>query len=1396
MQATLVASTVCCGGPVSDKAPNSAPEHCHDIKDGKYGMDVDRHVDDNDLAGSQQAYGDLNAQPVLRSAQNVEPCNWLQRIRSWPSSLTAHRSIPLNPSPPSSSLLPTTFAILSDVRPFCMTSPSILDPARIQESPTRLAVSSRKGKEREPAQSTDIAERIFAIQRKQAAATRGREKPERVSQPSSSTSRTMPPHQHSPRKLHTPPTVNSNILVSQTAPAHMEADPDEFSRLKISATSPRGSHTKPQTVGTSGLGKLYNPNTDSARRPVITAEPDNISDATSSSYAPRGPSSHPRPAAYMGRGSSEQHRQLFDHRKDDPVRFSVLTRSPVASGSPLNSSQNGGRPTPTPKSSGDWVSASSTSSASYAQSTISSNFTLSSTSTDASSASSALFDSSNPTGRTSEDSATGTNAFSMQLKKLYRAISALENKILGEDRDRERDEDGERDGQQRVRVLFKGPPSATGLRTTEVKGGDEEAEKERWQRLIKDHEELAEKMRNLLELTLAPSVPASLRNIPTKYNLIPRLWLHAFQRLLESLRRAAMPPNSSELALEHLQVMSSVVFNLRHNSNRSRAYAAFRDLCVHLLWCTAEHPDFASFRSGWLEALGDLSRYFLVVSMMADQKHASNSTLTISAIARNNQFLTPTTPRPSTPRDTSIMTDAQPSNQVSPTPAARIDDSPPSSHMEAENMNVNVASVGVAAARAMELESDKDHWRRISKEWFSRALAVVPNTGKLHHHLGVLIRDRDMREEDMRGVYHFVKRLSFRCGPPAQTRRQALDAQLSELFLLMHGMLFTNIQLDDFKGVLERFQEKLQIEGGGVVEEREWIMMAVTNIASVLEYGRPTALLRRVANIGGPNSNTVPLSGAMAGKVKLMMAKRLDDDKKMDVDEEEEDGEATNVGPASPVIPEAPVPSPNTLQLPASLQLAMQLTFSMLSLTFQHPRRRLSQIARPTMIPYITVLLTFLATLAAFLNSIPRKILLRELKKAHAEGEMLLTSGCVPLPEDWCLRGLGWTGKRVFERGFWQKGAGAGAVGEERNIEVEVLDRVEERNQVVDGVIEDEDNSIQAESSHEAGEIERWVRVARAGLKIVKYVDGFVYVPATTLDARGEFKVDGVLAQKVERWKEEERREREEDERRHMRTGWDDDSMDVDDDEGVNADDESSEDSEDDEEDSAEIRALKARRRYLRSLLQSSSRTFASPSAPRRSRGPAARKAAGPRRSVHVVPGYTVLVVDTNILLSSLSTFASLVESHRWTVVVPLPVIMELDGLAKSASPLGEAAANAVNFITSHIHSHSTSLKVLTSRGNYLSSLSIRTELVDFADDEASWERNMDDLILRATIWQDEHWVDRSALLKSDDSIRDTTSAAKVVLLSFDRMLRLKARSRQLSAANEQDLASIFAAGT
>ena len=41
--------------------------------------------------------------------------------------------------------------------------------------------------------------------------------------------------------------------------------------------------------------------------------------------------------------------------------------------------------------------------------------------------------------------------------------------------------------------------------------------------------------------------------------------------------------------------------------------------------------------------------------------------------------------------------------------------------------------------------------------------------------------------------------------------------------------------------------------------------------------------------------------------------------------------------------------------------------------------------------------------------------------------------------------------------------------------------------------------------------------------------------------------------------------------------------------------------------------------------------------------------------SLNIVPGYTILVLDTNVILSSLSAVASIMESLRWTIVIPVP---------------------------------------------------------------------------------------------------------------------------------------------
>jgi protein SMG6 len=159
-----------------------------------------------------------------------------------------------------------------------------------------------------------------------------------------------------------------------------------------------------------------------------------------------------------------------------------------------------------------------------------------------------------------------------------------------------------------------------------------------------------------------------------------------------------------------------------------------------------------------------------------------------------------------------------------------------------------------------------------------------------------------------------------------------------------------------------------------------------------------------------------------------------------------------------------------------------------------------------------------------------------------------------------------------------------------------------------------------------------------------------------------------------------------------------------------------------------------------------------------------------------------MLVFDTNVLLSSLSLFSKLVESGIWSIVVPLPVVTELDGLSKEPAPLGPSAKQAIQYLESRIRTHSLCLKIQTTKGNYLSDLLIRTETHDNVD-----ERTMDDRILNIARFQQDHFVDRSSILGGRSG-----EGTKVVLVTFDRNLRLKARSRGVDAADEKEMAGIM----
>ncbi|KIM56461.1 hypothetical protein SCLCIDRAFT_29596 [Scleroderma citrinum Foug A] len=239
----------------------------------------------------------------------------------------------------------------------------------------------------------------------------------------------------------------------------------------------------------------------------------------------------------------------------------------------------------------------------------------------------------------------------------------------------------------------------------------------------------------------------------------------------------------------------------------------------------------------------------------------------------------------------------------------------------------------------------------------------------------------------------------------AQSCRSQPDASTLDLFILLHGILFTNIQLDDFTLTLMHFLERLEVE---VAEEREWIMMAIIN--TIMEYGR-LSILHKVGGLGGScEVNGVTLAHVIVKRSPVIHHEVVCEDWQMDVNDE------------SPHVPFAaahvsPVLSDTDLvtELPPWFKFAMHLTFSMLLFILCHPTRKASQFLKPSLNPYLIVVLTFLVTmtkhaetllvleclmpwedLVQFFSTIPRTVMAAHVPTINGEGWPMLTSGCTP----------------------------------------------------------------------------------------------------------------------------------------------------------------------------------------------------------------------------------------------------------------------------------------------------------------------------------------------------------------------------------------------------------------
>ncbi len=149
-----------------------------------------------------------------------------------------------------------------------------------------------------------------------------------------------------------------------------------------------------------------------------------------------------------------------------------------------------------------------------------------------------------------------------------------------------------------------------------------------------------------------------------------------------------------------------------------------------------------SFKTAWIESLGDLARYRMAVAGLNAALNAKN----------REGFI----------RNKTRGQNGSASNAAAPK-QKRIDDSDDEGDdaasdakyrraRERNEIAADRASIGSDALGDWELE-EKETWRITARDWYAQALTEVPGTGRLHHHLGVL-----SRSEELLALHHFCRR--------------------------------------------------------------------------------------------------------------------------------------------------------------------------------------------------------------------------------------------------------------------------------------------------------------------------------------------------------------------------------------------------------------------------------------------------------------------------------------------------------------------------------------------------------------------------------------------------------------------------------------------------------------
>ncbi|KAL4223249.1 Smg-6 [Mactra antiquata] len=157
------------------------------------------------------------------------------------------------------------------------------------------------------------------------------------------------------------------------------------------------------------------------------------------------------------------------------------------------------------------------------------------------------------------------------------------------------------------------------------------------------------------------------------------------------------------------------------------------------------------------------------------------------------------------------------------------------------------------------------------------------------------------------------------------------------------------------------------------------------------------------------------------------------------------------------------------------------------------------------------------------------------------------------------------------------------------------------------------------------------------------------------------------------------------------------------------------------------------------------------------------------------------LIPDTNCFIDHLPSLKKLIEDRHYTLVIPLVVINELDGLAQGqrsgqyesedhALKVKSRATSTIEYLENEFDKKNSHLKALTSKGNVMETISFRSEETDSIG-------NNDDLILSCCMY---YCKDKARDFMPKDEDTPVHLFREVVLLTDDRNLRLKAHTHNV----------------